>query len=44
MIEIFDSGGITLCARGFMSHSMIPAMIQRWPWANSFSVTAVPVG
>src|SRR2546427_10872056 len=43
-MKIFESGGIVPSARGFMSHSMMPAMIQRVPSANSLSVTAVPVG
>src|SRR5258708_4929704 len=43
-MKIFESGGMVPSARGFMSHSMMPAMIQRVPSANSLSVIAVPVG
>src|SRR5919197_151090 len=42
-MKIFESGGIVPSARGFMSHSMMPAMIQRVPSANSLRVTAVPL-
>jgi hypothetical protein len=41
---IFESGGTTASARGFMSHSMMPAIIQRCSCANSRSVNRVPVG
>src|SRR6058998_1012501 len=30
-MKIFESGGIVPSARGFMSHSMMPAIIQRVP-------------
>ena len=43
-MKILESGGMVPSARGFMSHSMMPAMTQRVPSANSFSVTVVPVG
>jgi hypothetical protein len=43
-IVILDSGGMMPSARGFMSHSMMPAIIQRCSCANSLSVKPVPVG